>query len=75
MIEVIGFRIKSEDKRLVEEVSDARGEDVSDFVRRAVYHELATLNYLPPSKLKALGLKTKQAPEGAPENDKPPEES
>ena len=40
-------------------VSGARGEDVSDFVRRAILKELATLNLLPLDQMKALGMVVK----------------
>jgi hypothetical protein len=45
-----------EDVKLVKKVSHDRGEDVSDFVRRAVYKELASLNYLSKKQKKALGV-------------------
>ena len=38
-------------------VSNARGEDVSDFVRRAILKELASLSFLSPEQKKALGIK------------------
>ena len=44
------------EKQLLEEVSRARGEDVSDFVRRSIKRELARLGYLPDADLKALEL-------------------
>jgi len=46
---------------LLREVSRARGEDVSDFVRRAILRELALLSFLPDRQKKALGLQTKSA--------------
>ncbi len=42
---------------LLNRITNARGEDISDFVRRAIYKELATLNFLPEEQKKALGLK------------------
>jgi len=53
---VIGVRVTSEDKELLERVSKARGEDVSDFVRRAFRKELASLSYLSIEDKKALGV-------------------
>lgn len=55
--ELVSFRVKRETRLLLEEVCDARGEDVSSFVRRAVFKELAGLGYLPEKQKKALGLK------------------
>lgn len=39
-------------------VSDARGGDVSNFVRRAILKELASLSFLSDDKKKALGIET-----------------
>jgi len=44
------------DVELLKKVSQDRGEDVSDFVRRAVYKELASLNFLTKQQRKALGV-------------------
>ncbi len=41
---------------LLKKVCKARGEDLSDFVRRAIYKELADLSFLPKEQKKALGL-------------------
>jgi hypothetical protein len=54
---IIGVRFTVEDKELLERVSKARGEDVSDFVRRSVRKELARMSYLPAEDKKALGIK------------------
>jgi hypothetical protein len=54
---VIGVRFTSEDKELLEKVCKSRGEDVSDFVRRSVRKELASMSYLPIEDKKALGIK------------------
>jgi len=48
--------VDDELKELVEEVAKARGEDVSDFVRRAIKTELGGLGYLSEEERKALGL-------------------
>lgn len=54
----IGTRIELEIKELIERVCKSRGEDVSDFVRRSVRKELASMSYLPAEDKKALGIKT-----------------
>jgi len=53
---LIGVKFSYGDAELIKDVSSARGEDVSDFVRRAVKKELASLSYLTGSEKKALGL-------------------
>lgn len=53
---VIGVRLKDEDQQLLLRVCDARGETVSDFVRRCVRRELASLSYYPDEVKKALGV-------------------
>jgi hypothetical protein len=53
----IGVRIPQEDKALLEKVCKARGEDVSDFVRRSIKKELASLSFLSAEEKKALGVK------------------
>jgi predicted DNA-binding protein len=55
---VIGVRMPQEIKELLDRVSKNRGEDVSDFVRRSVLKELASLNYLSVEEKKALGVRT-----------------
>ena len=45
------------DVELIKKISKARGEDLSDFVRRAIYKELADLSFLPDDQKKALGIK------------------
>jgi len=50
-------RISESDKQLLRKVCEARGEDISDFVRRAVFKELAALSFLPEEQKKALGIK------------------
>ena len=54
----LSLRIKEEDKTLLEKVCKARGEDISDFVRRSIRKELASLSYLSSEDKKALGMKT-----------------
>jgi hypothetical protein len=53
----IGVRVTLEDRRLLDMVCNARGEDLSDFVRRAIRKELASLSFLPEAQKKALGIK------------------
>ncbi len=50
-------RMKQEHAQLVREVCDNRGEDVSDFIRRAVLKELASLSYLSEAEKKSLGMR------------------
>ena len=53
----IGVRLEPKDKELLEKVCKARGEDISDFIRRAVRKELASLSFYPEDVKKALGMK------------------
>lgn len=53
----IGVRFQEKDKELLEKVCKARGEDVSDFIRRAVRKELASMSYYSAATKKALGIK------------------
>jgi len=53
---IIGIRITPQDKDLLQKVSKSRGEDLSDFVRRAIRKELASLSYLSAEDKKALGV-------------------
>jgi len=55
--ETFAVRITRRDKELLEKISKARGEDPSDFVRRAIRKEFAGLCYLPEEEKKALGVK------------------
>lgn len=61
-MKMIGVRMPNEHIVLLKKVCKARGEDISDFVRRAIYKELADLNFLPEEQQKALGLR-RNAPE------------
>jgi uncharacterized protein (DUF1778 family) len=54
----ISARMHPEHKVLLERVCKARGEDLSDFVRRSVLKELASLSFLSAEEKKALGVKT-----------------
>lgn len=53
---IIFARMKKEDVKLLKKICEARGEDLSDFVRRAVKMELARLSFLNDEEKKALGL-------------------
>jgi len=53
----IGVRIPAEDRELLDKVCKARGEDLSDFVRRSIRKELASLGFLSNDQKKALGIK------------------
>jgi hypothetical protein len=53
---VVGVRLTDDLFTLVKTVSRARGEDVSDFLRRSILKELASLDLLPNPQRKALGL-------------------
>ena len=52
----IGVRISEEDRDLLDQVCKARGEDLSDFVRRSIRKELASLSFLSDDQKKALGI-------------------
>ena len=56
LIKVVGVRVTGSLYSQLKEVSGARGEDVSDFIRRAILKELGTLNLLSRYQMKALGL-------------------
>ena len=60
--QIIGVRFHIEDKLLLQKVSEARGEDLSDFIRRAVRKELASLSYYSSDVKKALGVKEVPSP-------------
>lgn len=49
--------MKTEDILLLRKVCQARGENLSNFVRRAVRMELARLSFLSDEEKKALGVK------------------
>ena len=53
----IAVRLLKTDTALLKRVCRSRGEDVSDFVRRAIRTELAKLSFLEPLDKKALGIK------------------
>lgn len=53
---MIFARMPQDDIKLIKKICMNRGEDLSDFVRRSVYKELASLSYLDDEKKKALGI-------------------
>lgn len=53
----IGVRVSEEDRKLLDIVCKARGEDLSDFVRRSIRKELGSLSFLSSEQKKALGMK------------------
>lgn len=56
----VGVRLTPEIDDLLREVSSARGEDVSDFMRRSVLRELASLSFLSDVQKKALGVPSEE---------------
>lgn len=52
----LGVKVTAEDRELLEKVCKARGEDISNFVRRAIKKELASLSFYPEETKKALGI-------------------
>ena len=61
---VIGVKISEEDRLLLDNVCNARGEDLSSFVRRAIRKELASLSFYPDDIKKALGILKRAKKEG-----------
>lgn len=53
---IIGVRLSPEDRELLDKVCAARGEYISNFVRRAIRKELAELSFYPEEVKKALGI-------------------
>ena len=56
LVKILGVRVTENLYSKLKIVSNARGEDVSDFVRRAILKELAFLGYLSEDQKKALGI-------------------
>ena len=56
LTKVVGVRVTEDLYSKLETVSEDRGEDVSDFVRRAILKELASLSFLSQEQKKALGI-------------------
>jgi len=53
-----GIRLRAEELELLKQVCEARGENPSVFIRRAMRKELARLSYLTPEEKKALQVPT-----------------
>lgn len=51
---IVGVRFPPEDVALMQQISETRGENVSDFVRLSVRKEFARLDYLDDEKKQAL---------------------
>jgi uncharacterized protein (DUF1778 family) len=52
----IGVRVTPRDRKLLDDVCEARGEDISSFIRRAIRKELALLSFIPAEEKKALRI-------------------
>ena len=57
LVKILGVRVTEDLYSRLRIVSNARGEDVSDFMRRAILKELAFLGYLSEGQKKALGIR------------------
>ena len=53
---IISVRITLEDRELLDKLCKARGEDLSDFIRRSLKKELAKLSFYNKETKRALGL-------------------
>lgn len=53
----IGVRLPAKDVLLLKRICRSRGEDLSDFIRRAIRTELAKLSFLSAVDKKALGIR------------------
>ena len=57
---IVGARFPISDTKLLNEICQARGEDISDFVRRSVRKELARLSFYTDKEKKALEVPAKR---------------
>jgi hypothetical protein len=57
----IAVRLATGDSVLLKRICKSRGEDLSNFVRRAIRIEFARLSFLKPLEKKALGVNAKEA--------------
>ena len=64
LVKVVGVRVTKDLYLKLRTISDARGEDVSDFIRRAILKELANLSFLSENQKKALGIKEDNRKDG-----------
>jgi len=53
---ILGVRVTEKDRKLLERVCKARGEDLSNFIRRSIRKELASLSFYSKETKKALGV-------------------
>lgn len=53
---IVCARVSKGDRKLLDKICQARGEDLSDFVRRAIRREFAALSFLSEDEKKALGI-------------------
>lgn len=53
---IIGARFKPKDEELIKRVCTLRGEDISNFVRRAVFKELIRLKFIKGEMKQALEM-------------------
>ncbi|MCJ7633557.1 ribbon-helix-helix protein, CopG family [Candidatus Bathyarchaeota archaeon] len=53
----LGVRVSPKDRELLERICKTRGEDLSDFIRRAIKKELASLTFCNQETRKALGIR------------------
>lgn len=56
LTKVVGVRVTEDLYARIRNVSKNRGEDISDFIRRAILKELANLSFLSTEQKKALGV-------------------
>ncbi|OYT52450.1 hypothetical protein B6U66_01735 [Candidatus Bathyarchaeota archaeon ex4484_135] len=54
---VIGVRVSPQMKKILERLAEARGEQLSDLVRRAIKRELARAGLLDPEEAKLLEIR------------------
>jgi hypothetical protein len=59
----VSFWTTEADRELLKRVCEARGENLSSFIRRAIKKELASLNFYSDFDKKSLGISTKGAGE------------
>jgi len=64
LVKVVGVRVTKDLYLKLRTISNARGEDVSDFIRRAILKELANLSFLSENQKKALGIKEDNRKDG-----------
>lgn len=52
----LAVRVSEKDRELLEKICKTRGEDLSDFMRRAIKKEFASLGFCNQETKKALGI-------------------